>query len=156
MGWLGLGNLPEAEAELGRIGPAWQQHPDVLEVRWSLRAQQQRWDEALQIARCLLHAAPERVSGWIHQAYALRRASNGGLSKAWDVLRPAFEKFPKEAIIPYNLACYACQSGRLGEARAWLKRAFALADGHEIRRQALEDPDLEPLWSELKDQAEQL
>jgi len=154
IGWIGLGNLAEAEAELGQIGPALQQHPDVLEVRWSLLAQQQKWDEAVQVARWLLHAAPERPTGWIHQAYALRRATHGGLDQAWAVLLPAFDKFPKESIIAYNLACYACQMGRLDDARTWLKRAFALAHKDEIRRQALADLDLQPLWAELRGREE--
>ena len=39
-------------------------------------------------------------------------------------LRPAFEKFPKVSVIPYNLACYACQMNKLDEARVWLRRAM--------------------------------
>lgn len=149
-GWVELGNTEEAEKELGSLGPAWQQHPDVLEVRWMIRARQERWEDALQIARSLLHAAPERVSGWIHQAYALRRAPRGGLAAAWDVLRPATGRFPQEPIVAYNLSCYACQMQRLDESRSWLKRAMALGGKEEIRKQALADEDLKPLWSEIR------
>ena len=89
MGWIELGNLAEAKAELAQIGPAFQMHPDVLEVRWLLCAEERKWDEGLQVARSLLHSAPDRASGWLHQAYALRRATNGGLRQAWDALLPA-------------------------------------------------------------------
>ena len=40
IGWLELGNLTEAQAELAQVSPAQQEHPDVLEVRWLFSAQQ--------------------------------------------------------------------------------------------------------------------
>ncbi len=150
LGWLGLGNAAEAEAELGQVRPAQRQHPDVLEVQWLICADQQKWADGLQVARGLVQAAPERVSGWLHQAYALRRVPGGGVQQAWDALLPVYPKFPKEPIVPYNLSCYACQLGQLDAARVWLKRAFAMGDKEDLRDQALADPDLEPLWEELR------
>ena len=117
IGWLELGNIVEARAELAQISAARQEHPDVLELRWSLAAEQKRWEEALEVARALLRRAPKRSSGWLHQAYALRRVPDGGVQKAWEALLPAFDKFPKEATIPFNLSCYACQLGQLDAAR---------------------------------------
>ena len=42
VGWMELGNLAEAKAELARVSVAQQEHPDVLELRWSLAAQEER------------------------------------------------------------------------------------------------------------------
>src|ERR1051325_7167403 len=123
-GWLGLGLRAEAAAELEAIPPECQCHPDVLEARWLLHAHDRQWDAALNAARELVRAAPDRASGWLHQAYALRRAEGGGLAPAWDALLPAAKKFPTEPIIRFNLACYACQLGNLDEARGWMKRAM--------------------------------
>ena len=150
IGWLELGNPAEARAELAGIKPAQQDHPDVLEVRWLVAAEQARWEEGLQIAQALLQRAPRRSSGWLHQAYALRRVPDGGLIKAWDALLPAFDKFPKEPTIPYNLSCYACQMKQLDTARLWLERAAVIGGKEKIKRMALEDLDLEPLWQEIK------
>jgi hypothetical protein len=97
----------------------------------------------------LLHAEPDRASGWLHQAYALRRVPEGGLQQAWEALLPAYEKFPQEATIPYNLSCYACQLGQLDDARQWLKRAVASGGKERIKHMALGDSDLEPLWGEI-------
>ena len=36
IGWLGLGNVAEAKAELRQLYAAWQNHPDVLEIRWEI------------------------------------------------------------------------------------------------------------------------
>jgi predicted Zn-dependent protease len=150
VGWLELGNPAEAKAELASIRTAQQEHPDVLEVRWLISAQQARWEEGLQIARSLLHLAPDRSSGWLHQAYALRRVENGSVKKAWDALLPAAEKFPREPVISYNLSCYACQMRQLDAARALLKRAAFISGREKIKRMALEDPDLQPLWDEIR------
>lgn len=150
IGWLELGNLAEARAELAHIRPARQEHPDVLEVRWTISAEQERWEEGLQIAQVLRRRAPERSSGWLHQAYALRRAPGGGVQKAWDALRPAFDKFPKEATIPFNLSCYACQMRQLDTARDWLRRAMTVGGREKVKQMALKDPDLEPLWDEIR------
>jgi len=150
--WLELGNLAEARAELEHISTAARNHPNVLEVRWLISAEQQRWEEALEAARALLTVAPERSSGWLHQAYALRRVPQGSLQQAWDALLPAYEKFPKESTIPYNLACYACQMDQLDTARTWFKRALAIGGEERIQIMALGDPDLKPLWDEIKAQ----
>jgi len=150
VGWMELGNLAEAKAELDQVSAAQQEHPDVLEVRWSFAAQEGRWEDGLQFAQTLLRRAPDECNGWLHQAYALRRAPGGGLQKAWDALLPAAEKFPKEPIIPFNLACYACQMGDLEKARQWLKRAERIGGKQKIRKMALGDSDLEPLWDEIR------
>jgi predicted Zn-dependent protease len=150
IGWLELGSAEEARAELGRIAAERQSHPDVLEVRWMICAQEGRWDEGLDVARSLVERAPDRPSGWLHQAYALRRLPEGGVQRAWDALLPVAERFTKEAIIPYNLSCYACQLQHLDMAHQWLKRAADIGGKEKIKQMALQDPDLQPLWEELR------
>ena len=150
VGWIELGVLAEAEAELEKISAEQQSHPDVLEVRWMILAQARRWDRALAVARALLKGAPDRCSGWLHQAYSLRRVSRNGLQKAWNALLPAYDKFPDEPNIAYNLSCYACQMEQLEEARAWFKRALKIGHKQKIKQMALDDPDLQPLWGEIR------
>jgi predicted Zn-dependent protease len=149
VGWLELGNPAEAKSELAQVSPAQQSHPAVLELRWMICAEQQDWTSALDAARTLVERAPERPSGWLHQAYALRRVPGGSIQKASDVLRPAFDKFPKEFLIAYNLACYACQMNNLDEARIWLDRARNISSKGKVKQMALADSDLEPLWDEI-------
>ena len=149
IGWLELGNRAEAKLELAQIRPALQSHPDVLEVRWAISAEEENWPEGLLVARALIQSAPKRSSGWLHQAYALRRVPEGGLKQAWDALLPVFEQFPQELLVPYNLSCYACQMGQLEDARVWLKRALLLGPKEKTKTMALQDPDLAPLWSEI-------
>jgi predicted Zn-dependent protease len=150
IGWLELGSPSEARAELAQISPAFQDHPDVLEARWLIAAEERKWEEGLEVAQTLLQRAPKRSSGWLHQAYALRRVPDGGVVRAWEALLPASDRFPKEPLIPYNLSCYACQMQELDTARLWLKRAAAIGGPEKIKQMALQDPDLEPLWAEIR------
>ena len=151
VGWMELGNATEAWTELEKISAGSQQQPDVLEVRWLLLAQAQRWDDALKVTQALVQAAPNRSSSWLHHAYALRRAASGGLQQAWDALLPAHEKFPCETTIAFNLSCYACQLHQLEEARSWFHRALKLGGKDKLKAMALGDPDLQPLWAEIRE-----
>jgi len=149
VGWLELGDHREAQAELDRITPVHQHDAEVLDVRWMALAQEKDWARALAVARVRLECHPDNPAGWLHQAYALRRVEGGGLEAAWNALLPAGERFPTEPIIPYNLACYACQRQRLEEAREWFQRAMKVGGRLPITQMALKDPDLEPLWEEI-------
>jgi len=154
IGWLELGNPREATAELELINPRHRHHPAVLDARWEIHAAAKNWDACLDVARTEIEHAPDRVDGWVHRAYALRRATHGTLEAAFEALRPAVEKFPELPLIPYNLACYCCQLGQLTEAREWLAQAFAraepLGEKQGLRAIALQDSDLEALWPELR------
>jgi len=150
IGWVELGNMPEAKLELERLSPAARNHPDALEVWWVIFAEEKDWSRGLTVASTLLEANPQNPTGWLHRAYALRRVKEGGVKAAWEALLPAFEKFPKESTIPYNLSCYACQLGQLEEARTWLQRAVKAGGIETIKSMALRDADLKPLWDEIK------
>lgn len=150
MGWLGLGRPADALAELDRIRPEHQARPEVLEVRWIACAGIRDWDTAARVAAMMVSQAPDQPNGWLHRAYALRRATGGGLAQAWEALRPAADLFPSEPVIAYNLACYACQMGRLDDARQWFKRALEVGERETLKDMALHDPDLQPLWEEIR------
>lgn len=148
-GWLELGNPEAALDELEHISIDHQEHPHALELLWAVCAALERWEAARDAAEALVATAPSFCSGWIHRAYATRRMPGGTLESAWLALYPAAKLFPDEPLIPYNLACYACQMGRLAEAKTWLERAFRIPTDKRkadvLKRMALEDADLEPL-----------
>ena len=155
VGWLELGNAAEALAEIEAMNESLQNHPDVLETRWLALAQLQRWEAAAKVGRALIVAAPDRAIGWLHHAYALRRAPGGGLLAAFNALAPVAGQFPREATIPYNLACYTCQMHRdASETMNWLEQAIAAGDRREILAMAMKDPDLEPVRAEIAELGE--
>ena len=67
-----------------------------------------------QIAKRLKQFEPDNVQWTISLAYATRRAYS--VDVAMEILLNAVAKFPKEAAIPYNLACYYCQLGEIESA----------------------------------------
>ena len=142
-GWFDLGRPDEALTELDQLSPEGRRHPEVLELHWRILAQQREWSEALAVAHRMTEAAPDRAEGWIHQSFTLHELRR--TREAWTVLLPIAPRFPKESIIPYNLACYACQLGDLPEARDWLGRAARMRPKDEIKGMALQDPDLAPI-----------
>jgi len=148
-GWLELGNHAEARADLSKISAASLDHPDVLELEWRICAPEKNWSGALEAARKLVQVDPENASGWIHQSYSLHELKR--TKEAFDVLLSVVEKFPDLSTISYNLACYACQLADLDAAREWLAKAVTIRGKEEIRKIALVDPDLQPMWEEIKE-----
>jgi tetratricopeptide (TPR) repeat protein len=147
-GWFELGNAIEATAELDQISPISRTHPAVLEVRWQIYAKIKQWDAALDIASALIQLVPDNSIGWVHRSFTLHELKR--TAEARDNLLRVVDKFPKDTIMRYNLACYECQLGRLAQAQLWLQKAFDLGDPAAIKLMALDDPDLKPLWETLR------
>ena len=72
----------------------------------------------------------------------VRRAES--VEKAEIILLRAQAIHPKNALIVFNLACYASVTGRMEEAKERLRHAIEL--DKEIRKLAIDDDDLKPLW----------
>ena len=107
------------------------------------------WAKARDMATRLTDEFPNEPGFWLHLAYATRRAEGGDMEQALKVLDSVLEKFPKEWMIPYNMACYLCQLERLDEAKPRLAEALEIG-GKGIRAAALGDEDLMPLWPWIK------
>ncbi len=146
LGWLELGNHLEADQELDNITSEFRAHPDVLEVRLEIYGKARRWEVCVDVANALIKLSPDRHGGWIHRSFALHELKR--TQEAYDLLLPAAEQFPKAWTIPYNLACYCAQLGRLDECKAWFTEAMAV-DEQTVKVAAIDDPDLLPLWDSM-------
>lgn len=107
---------------------------------------EESWEAARRLALDVRTALPGESFVWIQLAYATRRART--LSEAEAILLEALDAFPEDALIPYNLSCYACRQQELVQARDYLKQAIGLENS--FRLMALEDEDLEPLWDDVE------
>lgn len=147
-GWLGLGDVTSATNELREMSPAVRTHPSVLCVRYQIYAQEKQWDRAVELASELIKILPEEESVWINLAYATRRKTGGSIPEAKKILEVAQPKFPGLYLFSYNLACYCSQLGEFVQAERWLRKAAGI-DKTSVKKMALEDPDLKPLWRNL-------
>lgn len=148
-GWLDLKAPGEARRELDSLSAEARNLPAVLELYCRVAIQIPDWDEVVTIANQIISTSPEFVGGWVHRSFALHELRR--TREAYECLLGAESRFPTNSIIPYNLACYACQLGNLPEARRWLQRVIDLKGVKELRGLALDDPDLEPLRQEIVD-----
>lgn len=145
-GYAELGMLLEANSELDEIDPFNRAAPEVLAVRIEIYRGLQKWDLMQELAKRLTDFQPHDVQWMISLAYATRRADS--IEAAKEVLLKAERKFPKEATIKYNLACYFCQTGEIKTAKNYLRKAFEI--DLNLRIPALEDEDLKLLWDSLE------
>ena len=140
-GYLGLGMTSEAAGELAQIPEADATRTEVLSMRALVLQELSDWRPLEVVARELVRRKPDESGWWITWAYATRRYR--AIEDAEAILKEAERLHPKEAAIQFNLGCYACQRGDLGEARRRVDRAIAL--DKSFREAAATDPDLAPL-----------
>lgn len=113
-----------------------------MQLRWRIHAKAKEWAACLDMAATIIKLRPESSFGWINRSFALHELKR--TEEALDKLLPAAPRFRKVWLIPYNLACYCAQLGRLDECKKWFKKAMAI-DEHTVKRVAVDDPDLKPL-----------
>jgi Tfp pilus assembly protein PilF len=140
-GYIELGMLDEAEAELARVSPEDADKMEVLALHVAILHERHDWEKLRVLAETLVSRNPEYPDWWITWAYAARRSIN--LVAAESILRKAEQLHPTNATIQFNLGCYACQLGNLIAARARIAKAIQLDEN--FRAAADSDPDLEPL-----------
>lgn len=103
------------------------------------------------MAKAITSLSPDCASGWIWLAGSLHALNR--TEEAARILAPMEGKFPENAIIPYNLACYACLLGHTDRAQVLLNRALKLDNSRENKLCALADPDLAPLRARAEETA---
>ncbi len=140
-GYLELGMLAAAEAELAQIPAPACDAADVVAVRMALLHEQENWRELSKVAGEFTRREPGESAAWVTWAYATRRAVS--LAAAEQILLTAEVHHPAEATIQFNLGCYACQRGDLAAARERVGRAIKLDEHFATAAQT--DPDLAPL-----------
>lgn len=148
-GWLDLGDMVSASDELEEISAEARAHPLVLFVRYEIYARAGKWDMAAEVSNALTKILPDEPTTWAFFAYATRRKMGGSIAQAKLILLEAEPKFPSEYQFPFNLACYCAQLHQLDEAEKWLEKAVEI-DTETVRKLAIDDPDLKPLWDSMK------
>jgi Flp pilus assembly protein TadD len=137
----------DAALVLEEIAPEDKNRNEVLGARVNLYMVARKWDMAAAVASHLVKVEPEIFGWWINLAYAKRRCE--GIESAEAILLRARELHHDNAMIAFNLACYASVAGRMEEAKARLKRAIEL--DKQFQKLAIDDEDMQPLWDWIAD-----
>lgn len=146
--WLHQSQPERAQAQLDQIRPEFQSHPDVLELRWNCQMLAQAAEAAVATGFLLVQVAPERPESWLACAQALHTLRH--TQEAWENLLPAAARFPRQPLVFYNLACYACGLGQLEAARQMLLHALDVGDRGQLKAMALAEQDLQALWPAIR------
>src|SRR5437016_3993553 len=124
VGYVELGMFQEANDQIEDIDPFNRAAPEVLAVRVAVYHGLKKWELMREVAKRLAEFQPNDIQWTISLAYATRRAIS--IEAAKEILLNAESKFPKEAIIKYNVACYCCQLAEIENAKNYLKKAFEI------------------------------
>ncbi|WAC19032.1 hypothetical protein OVA24_17535 [Luteolibacter sp. SL250] len=142
LGYLQLGMFEEANEEIEQLLPEEKTSPGVLRLRAAIYSETKSWLLLREVAGFLVDSLPGDPQHWIWLAHATRRTTD--IPAAETILLRALELHRGEAMIHFNLACSAAQTGKIEEAKERLRDAIRLVP--ETRLLALDYPDLEPLW----------
>jgi Flp pilus assembly protein TadD len=142
IGYLHLDMHEDAMEELELLPVHRAGDPIVLRIRAHIYSQAEQWEALRETAALLSVISPEDSQHWIWLAYATRRCRS--VEEAETILLGALQHHPREAIIHFNLACYAAVTGRIDQARTRLAEAIRIDPA--VAAMAVDDPDLAVLW----------
>lgn len=146
-GYLALGMYEEANDELENLATELKVHPLVLSARLDLLMERTQWEEAAILAESLCKLWPNTCEFFIRWAFCLHELKQTSEARATLLNGPSALR--EQAVFHYNLACYESQLGDLTEAKRLLSACFKLDKSYKA--EALDDPDLAPLWDTLDD-----
>jgi tetratricopeptide (TPR) repeat protein len=145
-GYAELGMYLEAEGEIHQISPAFQMTARVLALRLCIYAGQEKWEVMQLVAKQLAESNPHDMQWTIWWAYAAGRTQS--IHAARSILIDALQIHPDNPGVHYSLGCYESRLQHFNLAKRHLARAIQLDS--RLKRIALTDEDLEPLWAEIK------
>lgn len=148
-GYVALRMYSDANDALEALPNKAKAHPLVLLARLELLMEMERWDDGIVLGQSLCSLWPEEFEFWFKAAYCLHEDKRTAEAKATLLSAPVGIR--DTALFYYNSACYETQLGNLSEAKGLLKKCFEKS--RKYRGEALDDPDLKPLWDSLGKQS---
>ena len=145
-GYMQLGIIEEALIDLAMLPDDDQWGKKKRAMRLEIFQQQKNWQEMAEVAHGLRMEFPEDVQWWIADAFATRRSQS--IEQAREILLEGLVCHYEDATIRFNLACYACQLGSLGECMDFLKEAVKRDKRFKVM--AMEDEDLKDVRDALR------
>ncbi len=145
VGFMELGMLDDAWAELEEVPEALRNTEPGVHLRLLLLLREERWEDGVEMAGRLCELRPHVATGFIHLAYCLHEL--GQTDDAQKTLLGGPASLRQEPIFFYNLACYKAALGEPENAEAYLRKSIMM-DGR-LKGVAKGDPDLKSLWGKI-------
>jgi tetratricopeptide (TPR) repeat protein len=145
VGYVDLGMYEDANDELEKLPNEVKAHPMVLLARLELLVEMKRWEDGAALGSSLAKLWPQENEFHFKAAFCLHELKR--TKEAKDTLIAAPAGLRKSALYFYNMACYETQLENVEQAKLLLKSCFE--KDKKWRVEALDDPDLEPLWASL-------
>lgn len=137
-GYLELGMFNEVWKELHTLPAELLGHAEVLEIFVLSLMGEQRWEDALTVARRLREERPTEPGGYIHEAYCLHEL--GETRQALDLLLDGPDSLKERPVFFYNAGCYHARLGEYQKASKMLEKSFEM--DANLKKSAKRDPDL--------------
>ncbi len=145
-GCIELGMYAEADAELGKIDSSCPALSRVLALKLCSYAGMAKWELMAAVAENLAKHNPNDVQWAIWWAYSVGKGQAIEAAKA--ILIRALQIHPNDPRLHYALCCYESRLQHFKMAKRHLARAVQLDS--RLKLVALNDEDLQPLWSEIE------
>lgn len=123
-GYRELGMFKDSLEELSRLPEELAARVKTLQMKLAIYFDAKDWQAAECTAKEITLREPDNPGHFANLAFATRRSNS--LAEANSILLAAIERFPDEAIIHFNLACYACIEGDLETAKDRLAKSISL------------------------------
>lgn len=145
-GWIDLGNYDEAAKELNDLPPKLKSTLEFCKAWIRIYAAKKAWTNVELMCATLVNQAPADAFGVLHLAEAVHQ--QGKHVDAISVLGGTLwnADWRESPVVLYALARYSCAANQVKEGRECLRKAID-AD-KSLRKKALDDPELEKLWTE--------
>ncbi len=140
-GYRELSMFNEALDELSQLPSRLASKSKALQMKLSIFFDAKDWQAAECTAKEIALREPNDPGNFVNLAFATRRAKS--ISEANAILLSTVDRFPNEAILHYNLACYACLEQEIELAKERLVKAISLDPS--FLNTAKSDEDLAPL-----------
>lgn len=146
LGYAQLQMWQEAWQELEKLPADYRTTDEVLDLSLGVLVGLNKYDSATVLAESMISNGSQAPSTFLLGAQAIREARS--VPEAIEFLKQGEQLLAASPLFHYLMACLVCQAGDIPETKRRLERRFKLDMSY--REKALEESDLEPLWTSTK------
>jgi tetratricopeptide (TPR) repeat protein len=141
-GWMELGAYSEVLDSLKTLPQEYQNHFDVLQLRWAAQHKLKNFSECKKIGAALVFHHKNLAESWTYYAQSFYNFKE--YHKAYEVLQSVESQFKTNWHFAYDYACYHSLTQDFAGTEYWLKVARKYGGTKKINQMYVQDPDFIP------------